>query len=346
MRIISGLVLLLGLARVSVAQQAFSVPATTTPASAVYAPEEAWLDLRQSPSAHGIQASPSWVESVKLQPADESGFTVVRIRVEKPRGDYNILFFRLFFFDHSDHHPSLAAWDESGSQLIRSGPLGSGSEVENSDAVMIPMHGTTTIDLEIPGKGDDVRAAFLQWMTSSEIIHPAAAGAEAIPAPFAATTALRAPTEDSEQFGTVTATLAPDPIRIGGTADQAAIFGFDLEKSPLMALVSFEVASPRIDSPPEISVNGQSFGRASLLLPGLADPGYRGEMRALTKEMSFQYTGWVRAQLALPAAALHPGTNEIAIVNGTNATASVIRATQVQLKYLWDKSDYILKPER
>jgi hypothetical protein len=43
---------------------------------------------------------------------------------------------------------------------------------------------------------------------------------------------------------------------------------------------------------------------------------------------------------------LQVGLNSIAIVNGPNAAAAVIRSTQVQLKYLWDKSDYILKPER
>jgi hypothetical protein len=47
----------------------------------------------------------------------------------------------------------------------------------------------------------------------------------------------------------------------------------------------------------------------------------------------------------VPASALHSGTNAITIVNGADAAHAVIRATQIQLKYLWEKSDYILKPE-
>ena len=80
-------------------------------------------------------------------------------------------------------------------------------------------------------------------------------------------------------------------------------------------------------------------------MPGLADPGYRGEMHAIVSQMQFQYTGWLRAQKIVPVSALHTGTNEITIINGPNAASAVIRATQIQLKYLWDKSDYILKPD-
>lgn len=66
----------------------------------------------------------------------------------------------------------------------------------------------------------------------------------------------------------------------------------------------------------------------------------------MISQMQFQYTGWVRAQKIVPADVLVSGTNSVVIMNGANAAASVIRATQIQLKYLWDKSDYILKPER
>jgi hypothetical protein len=33
----------------------------------------------------------------------------------------------------------------------------------------------------------------------------------------------------------------------------------------------------------------------------------------------------------------------LAIMNGANTGASAIRATQIQLKYIWDKSDYLLR---
>ena len=77
-------------------------------------------------------------------------------------------------------------------------------------------------------------------------------------------------------------------------------------------------------------------------LPELADPGYRGEMQSLVDGMRFHYTGWLRAQKIIPASALKSGHNEIVVTAGAGTTKSAIRATQVQLKYLWEKSDYLL----
>lgn len=310
----------------------------------------AWLDLRQNAKAGAVQAAPDWVESVAFFPAEkkeENARSVFRIRVSKPDAASNVLFLRLFFNDKSDAHPEIVAWDESGSQLLRSGALGSGIELESSESVMVPMHGVSSIDVEVPGDGKSVRGAYLEWMASSELVHPANAGAQdSVPSPFAATNALKSPTQDSEKFGTVTASLAAESVPIGSRAEDAATFQFGMESQPLMALLSFEIASPMIDTPPEIFVNGHDLGPATLALADLADPAYRGEMRSMISQMQFQYTGWVRAQKIVPADVLVSGTNSVVIMNGANAAASVIRATQIQLKYLWDKSDYILKPER
>jgi hypothetical protein len=112
-----------------------------------------------------------------------------------------------------------------------------------------------------------------------------------------------------------------------------------------MALLTFEVASPRIDSPPEVYLNGQSIGAASFTLPELADPGYRGEMESMLKEMHFQYTGWVHAQKLIPVGELKAGTNDVIVLSGAGTSASAIRGTQVQLKYLWEKSDYLLQAD-
>ena len=77
--------------------------------------------------------------------------------------------------------------------------------------------------------------------------------------------------------------------------------------------------------------------------PGLIDPGYRGEMKSLVREMHFQYTGWLRAQKTVPVASLKIGTNDVIVLSGATTSTSAIRATQIQLKYLWDKSDYQLR---
>ena len=94
-----------------------------------------------------------------------------------------------------------------------------------------------------------------------------------MPAPFAAAPPLKAGTEDAEVFGTVTAPLTAETIPIGSSMQNGAAFQFGLEAQPLVALLTFEVASPQIEVPPEIYVNGQDIGPASLVLPDLADPG-------------------------------------------------------------------------
>jgi hypothetical protein len=78
-------------------------------------------------------------------------------------------------------------------------------------------------------------------------------------------------------------------------------------------------------------------------LPDLADPGYRGEAEPLTTEIHFSYTGWLRAQKLVPATVLKMGPNDLVVANGGGTGPSAIRSTQIQLKYIWDKSDYLLR---
>ena len=314
-------------------------------------PESAWLDLRQNaPRNSKPQNAPAWVEALTLLPAEatEGGGnskSIFRIRVAQPGPDYQVLFFRLFFDDKPNQQPELIAWDESGTHILRSGTLGVGMNLPSSDSVLIPMAGASAIDIEVPGDGRTIRAAYLDWMTISEVVHPVnAEHRDVIPEPFSSVPSLQAPPEDVENFGTVTATLSADPIRIDGQAQQSAAFQFPIEAQPLTALLTFELANPSVDAPPEIYINGQDIGPASLMLPDLADPGYRGEVEALTKEMHFHYTGWLRVQKIVPATMFKVGSNDLVVVNGVGSGSSAIRATQIQLKYIWDNSDYLLRP--
>ncbi|MDQ6624463.1 MAG: hypothetical protein M3Y86_13395, partial [Verrucomicrobiota bacterium] len=270
--------------------------------------------------------------------------TIFRIRVARPRAELQLLLFRLFFEDKRGAQPLITAWDESGTQILRSSKLGSGTDLQTSDTVILPMLGVSAIDVEVPDDGKTVRGAYLDWMTSRTVAHPLAAGPrDIIPEPFAASAPLHAPAQDEETFGTVTATLAPETIRIGETVTQGAAFQFPLETPPLVALITFEVSSARIDSPPQVIVNGENVGAVTLALPDLADPGYRGEAQRLIDGMLFRYTGWLRAQKLIPAQNLRAGTNDVIVFGGPGAPASAIRATQIQLKYLWEKSDYQLE---
>ena len=196
-------------------------------------PASAWLDLRQTTSRNSkTQDAPAWVEALTLLPGEvtEGGGaskSVFRIRVTQPGPDYQVLFFRLFFDDKPNQQPELVAWDESGSHILRSGTLGAGMNLPSSDSVLIPMTGASAIDIEVPGDGKTIRAAYLDWMTSSEVVHPVnAERRDVIPEPFSVTPALRAPPEDLENFGTVTATLAAEVIRIDAQSQQKAAFQF------------------------------------------------------------------------------------------------------------------------
>jgi len=311
--------------------------------------QSAWLDLRQTAAANSTtQNAPRWVESITLVPipAREGvpARTIFRIRVSHPRANLQLLLFRLFFDDKPEQRPTIIAWDESGSQVLQSGVLGVGIDLPTSDTVLLPMIGVSCIDVDVPGDGTTVRGVFMDWMTSRNVGHPLSANRrDLIPEPFSAAAPLHASEQDSENFGTVTATLATDTIRIGASVQQGAAFQFGIEAQPLMAMLNFEVATTRVDSPPEVFVNGENLGPVSLTLPDLADPGYRGETERLVPPMRFRYTGWLRAQKLVPAANLRPGTNDLIVIGGPGTPASAIRATQIQLKYLWDKSDYILQ---
>src|SRR5689334_6467835 len=203
-------------------------------------PASAWLDLRQNASLTSkTQNVPAWVEALTLFPgeATESATaskSIFRIRVTQPDPDYKVLFFRLFFDDKPNQQPELVAWDESGSHILRSGILGAGMNLPSSDSVLIPMTGASAIDIEVPGDGKTIRAAYLDWMTSSEVVHPVnAEHRDVIPEPFSVAPPLHPPPQDVENFGTVTATLAADPIHLDARTQENAAFQFPIEAQPL-----------------------------------------------------------------------------------------------------------------
>ncbi|MBA3543579.1 MAG: hypothetical protein H0T83_03955, partial [Chthoniobacterales bacterium] len=246
--------------------------------SAQAAPESAWLDLRQNnPARSTVQVAPSWVESVSFAPGKSGSETltksVFRVRLTRPNDDCQIMLFRLYFDDLPEAQPELIAWDESGTQLLHSGSLGQKTGLATSSNTTVPMIGVTAIDIEVPGDGRSVRGAYLDWMKTTQVMRPMHAEQQKLMAdPFGGPSALKAGEEDAEVFGTVTAPLTADTIPIGSSMQNGAAFQFGLEAQPLMALLTFEVASPQIEAPPSVYVNGTDVGPASLVLPDLADP--------------------------------------------------------------------------
>ncbi len=344
---------LLAFASLARAQQAVPSPGDDwlkPSQSAVAAPDSAWLDLRQIESAHSTtQAAPSWVESVSFNTTQANpeapSHSTFRIRIARPNDDCQILLFRLFFDDDPKAQPELIAWDESGSQVLHSGSLGEGTGLPTSVSSVVPMIGVTAIDLEVPGNGRTIRGAYLDWMKTTTVMHPMhAEQRELMPEQFAAAAPLKTQGEDSELYGTVTAPLARGTIPLEPSVEKSASFQFEIETQPLVALLSCELASPQIDAAPEIYVNGADLGVISLVLPDLADPAYRGMSRSLIDDMKFQYTGWIRAQITVPGSVLKAGTNNVIVMAAAGTPRSALRGAQIQLKYLWDKSDYLLLP--
>jgi hypothetical protein len=249
LRIFASAVFLFG-ASIARSQDAFTPGAVDANGNQTSTPHSAWIDLRQhSTTAQNPQSAPSWVEAVTLvamPPKDEGAArTVFRIRVTRPRPDLQLLMLRLFFDDKKGQQPTITAWDEVGSSVIRSGALGSGIDLPSSDTVILPMLGISAIDIEVPGDGATVRGALMDWMVSRNVAHPLSAQSrDVMPEPFAAAAPLRVPEQDTETFGTVTATLAPETIRIAASVQHGAAFQFGIESLPLMALITFEVSTP------------------------------------------------------------------------------------------------------
>src|SRR5256886_1930824 len=180
--------------------------------------ESAWLDLRQIPSASSKpQVSPDWVEAISIVPGQKTPglpeTTIFRIRLTHPSPDAQVLFFRLFFDDNAEQKPQLTAWDESGTVVMQSGSLGAGIGLPTSESVMIPMVGVSTVDVEVPGDGKNVRGAYLDWMRNAEVLHPSSAKhRDLIPEPFAAMAPLHAATQDTDFFLNLTAAPADHPF--------------------------------------------------------------------------------------------------------------------------------------
>src|SRR6266404_4125496 len=93
---------LIGAASSALAQEAFSdgLPRKESGSAEQSTAENAWVDLRQQPSAASRpQSAPGWVEAVNMTSttgADGKPRSVFRIRVGRPAGDYQVMFFRLF----------------------------------------------------------------------------------------------------------------------------------------------------------------------------------------------------------------------------------------------------------
>lgn len=335
----------------------------------------AWLDLRPARAGSGPQTVPAWVETLEFAPAKAGTSapnvpapSVFRVRLARPRQNPGEdLQLRVFFRDGPDSRPEVTAWDELGRRRWTSGPLGEALHgLPTSEAVTVPMRGVDYLEIAVPGDGATVRGAFLSWLERREIREPvdfpsvhATADPESAREMRILSAARRRSADGGDGFlyGTVRAGLQVEPVPLAGAGPGSGTPGgllleFELEKAPLVALLSFELLSDApVSAPPQVFVNGQNLGRADLLLPDLSDPGYQGETHTppgpagpAPGAVAFRYTGWLRAQKPLLAPALAAGLNKLLIQLSDEADSGAVRVVELQLKYSWEKLDYVLSP--
>lgn len=297
-------------------------------------PFTAWVDLRPASRAAPAPAVlPIWLEKTEthLQKTREGKVvkTVVRIRFRRFAGLNDEMLLRLFFRGPS--HPVVSAWSEIGARILPPKSLGDGLDAPASETLVLPMLGVDYVDIETPGDGSNLQGAFLTTLRKTEARSALDFSAPApVADPFENAPPASPKADDALLFGRVKATLENGVVPLTAENGGSSVFGFELARPPLIAVVTFEIANADIASPPEVLVNERELGQAAMVLPDLADPAYTGDTQPRS-EAVFHYTGWLKCQKALPGSALLAGPNTLQISSRSGAVA--IRAVEVQLKY-------------
>ena len=333
-------------------------------------PLTAWLDLRPAPPGAPPQTTPTWIEAfdfiparpgaakpttMAVNPAIESGVgqgvdrtrSVFRIRLQQPAASVSDLQIRVFFDDvEGASQPFVSVWNELGTELMRSNPLGQGLGLPSSETLTVPMGGVDYVEISAPGDGSAVRSVFLSWLERTHVLQPADFPShEAVREPFHILASTRRQRQDTYLYGVVTASLqGPDAVVLKPATTPSVTFEFQLEHQPLIAVISYEVLGATMGLPPGITLNDHFQGPSELHLPDLSDPGYRGQQEEAATQMDFRYTGWVHAQKVIPAEMLTAGLNSLTLSLSEGSDTVAIRSLDIQLKYNWEKLDYVLAP--
>ncbi len=322
-------------------------------------PLSTYLDLRPAVSGAPAQTTPSWIEAIEFHPKQEhtqllgggsiaDGTSTFRIRLQRPTHTQSEqLQARIFFEDRATGmRPQFTVWNELGEKLLPSASLGQNLGLPSSETLTVPMRGADYLEIESDGDGSQIRGIFLSWLEPTGVLEPSDfLSKEKVRQPFRILSAARKLKNDSYLYGVVTASLhTGDPLLLKPTDCPTASLSFDLERQPLVAVVTYEVLGASIDAPPAITVNGHTVGESSIDLPDLADPGYQGQSREAQVRLGFRYTGWLHAQRLIPGDLLKAGLNSLTVGLSNGADAVAVRSVSIQLKYNWEKLDYVLAP--
>ncbi len=306
-------------------------------------PFTVWLDFHAmaKPNAPRL-ALPIWLESVASEHPrrlpGEALSTIFRLRLRRLGALNPEVHLRLYFEDHPLAPPRITGWTETGTLKYESGPLGAGLGLTNSADVLIPTKEIDAIEIAIPGDGSDVHGAFLTTATHTEAKTAVdfARTYEFID-PFGKMPDLVVGTDDSYLFGRVRAALLAPATRL--PPEEPIVLDFQLDRAPLLAVITFEVLNADIAEPPSVCINNRTLGAASPLLPDLADPGYRGQVVAAQADVRFRYAGWLRCEKMIPASSLVAGINRLSLFLPRFSRPVAVRALEIQLKYPWEGHD-------
>jgi len=298
-------------------------------------PSSVWLDFRklQSPNPP-LVTLPLWLESVKTEQTMANGEpsqTLFRLRLHHGGPLTSQVQMRLYFEDLPGATPAVSTWTETGAPLFQAGPLGNALGLPSSEAIVIPIGDADYVDVTTPGDASGLRGAFI---TTAEVTEtretPDFGGTPKIIDAFGNTPPAVPSENDSLLFGRIKATLQAEALKV--EPDAPLTWDLQLDKLPLVAMLTFEVLDAQLDSPPQVKLNGHHLGPATLQLPDLADLAYRSQ--AMPRgDARFQYTGWLRAQVIIPASALKVGVNSLALALRHDAGNAAIRSVELQLKH-------------
>lgn len=313
-------------------------------------PFSVWLDLQAIASSGASKmALPIWMESLQTDyvPAsrETAAKTTHRIRLRR-LGHLNAeVQLRVFFDDVAGGSPVVSAWSETGVELFAARTLGAGVGLPTSERVTIPVADADYIDITVPGEGRNLRGIYLSTLRKFDGRHALDFQApDPLRDPFGQPAPAQPSPNDSYLYGRVRATLDAGPIKLDPRDAPSTTIEFELDAPPLIAVLTFEVLNVDPVHPPELTINNRPLGRAALQLPDLADPGYRGTVRPLERDMRFEYTGWIRGALAIPGSALAGGLNSLILQLHRDSGPVAVRAVEIELKHPWQNLDYKLSP--
>jgi hypothetical protein len=309
-------------------------------------PFSVWLDFRALAAPDPLKLSlPIWFESLTSNSTPASDGvpekTVFRLLFRDIGGVNSQLLLRLFFDDIQNSGPTVTGWSETGTSSFQRGPLGDGLGLPTSEKLILPMTGVNYIEVSVTGDGSSVRGAFLALMKQAPGSHPIDyPPLSTVGDAFDNLPASAPNPADSNLFGRVKATIDPGTMKLSPGPEASGSWHFELQSQPLLAVVTFEILDVEVTAPPEIIVNNQPLGPATVHMPDLADPAYLGRVRALDSNMHFRYTGWLRAQKVIPASALQAGLNTVVVQLNKDSGPVAVRTVELQLKYNSPTLDY------